>query len=157
MTKRKENPQSGGRPSDYTEALGLTICQRISNGESLRAVCRDKDMPAMSTVMLWTHSRPEFSEQYRVARENLLEHWAEDILEISDDGEKDYTTIGEGTDAETERVNTEHISRSRLRVDSRKWLLSKLAPKKYGDKQHIEHTGALTLEQLVAQSGLEAK
>ncbi len=89
-------------------------------------------------VMRWANDMPEFREQYARAREYLLEHWAEDILDISDDGSRDY--LASGKDDGIALVNHDHISRSKLRVDSRKWLLSKLAAKKYGDK--IDHSVA---------------
>jgi hypothetical protein len=68
-----------------------------------------------------------------------MEHWAEDIIEISDDGSRDYVATSDEDGAH--RVDHDHVSRSRLRVDSRKWLLSKLAPKKYGDRVGLEHYG----------------
>lgn len=128
---------SAGRPSSYTLELAAEVCNRIASGLSLRKVCSDESMPCTATVMKWARDIPEFTEQYRAAREMLLEHWAEDILEISDDGSRDYVPAG---DDEGVRVDHDHISRSKLRVDSRKWLLSKLAAKKYGDK--IDHSVA---------------
>lgn len=129
------------RPSDYTPALAAEICRRISDGESLRGVCRDDSMPCTSTVMKWAAEKPEFSEQYAKAREFLIEHWAEDILEIADDGRNDwmerYAKDAEGNPDKGWQVNGEHIQRSRLRSDNRKWLLARLAAKKYGDKLEL--------------------
>lgn len=130
-----------GRPSSYTAELATEICNRMSEGESLRAICRDEGMPSRSMVFRWLDAQPAFRDQYTRAREDLLEHWAEEILEISDDGRRDYIggQVTEGVTAVV--VDHDHISRSRLRVDSRKWLLSKLAPKKYGDRTTTELTG----------------
>lgn len=130
----------GGRPSLYSLELATTICERISSGESLRQVCRDESMPCTATVMKWALEIPEFSEQYAKARSMLMEHWAEDILDISDDGSNDWM---KNNDPENfgYRTNGEHINRSRLRVDTRKWLLSKLAAKKYGDRISAELSG----------------
>lgn len=89
--------------------------------------------------MKWAREIPSFAQQYARAREDLLEHWAEDILEISDDGRRDY--VGSDDDEDGPRVDHDHIARSRLRVDSRKWLLSKLAPKKYGERVTAELSG----------------
>jgi hypothetical protein len=98
-------------------------------------------MPAPSTVRLWVLQDQSLAEQYARARESLYEHWADELLEISDDGSNDYMErLTKNGDTETV-VNNEHINRSRLRVDSRKWLLSKLLPKKYGDKASVELTG----------------
>lgn len=94
----------------------------------------------MSMIMRWVAADEVFREQYARAREVLLEHWAEEILEISDDSSQDVVTVPDG-ESTVERVDHEHIARSKLRVDSRKWLLSKLAAKKYGDKISTELTG----------------
>jgi hypothetical protein len=119
-----------GRPSDYTPQLASRICERLSGGESLRAICGEEAMPDKATVLRWLPKHEEFRDQYARARELQAEHWAEEILEIADDGAKDSYQDSDGN----ERVDHEVVARSRLRVDSRKWLMSKLAPKKYGDK-----------------------
>lgn len=117
------------RPSSFTQGVADTICQRITEGESLRRICLDDGMPAASTVFKWLTDRKEFSEQYARAREAQADHLAEEILQIADDGENDTYQTENGL-----AVNHDVIARSRLRVDARKWLASKMAPKKYGDK-----------------------
>jgi hypothetical protein len=130
-----------GRPSSYTVEKGDEICRRMASGQSLREVCRADDMPSLPTVLRWAESFPSFREQYVRAREALLEHWAEEIVEISDDGSNDWQTRQDAEGNETKVLDHEHIQRSRLRVDTRKWLLSKLAPRKYGEKLSAELTG----------------
>lgn len=122
-----------GRPSEYSPEIAARICDLLSEGRSVRSVCQVEDMPAPSTVFKWLSKHPEFAEQYARAREASIESLADSILEISDDGENDTYVDDEGM------VRTAHdvIQRSKLRVDSRKWLLSKLAPKKYGDKLDV--------------------
>lgn len=132
-----------GRPSSYTPELGTEICKRISSGRSLRAVCRDEDMPHKATVLRWARDNEVFRDQYTRAREDLLEHWADEIVEISDDGTNDLIEVENQDGTKYEKVDQEHINRSRLRVDTRKWLLSKLAPKKYGDR--LTHDGEVTV------------
>lgn len=90
--------------------------------------------------MKWARDIPEFAEQYAKAREALLEHHAEELLEIADDGSNDWM-VRNDPDNPGFIANGEHIQRSRLRVDTRKWLLSKLAARKYGDKITAELTG----------------
>jgi transposase-like protein len=126
-----------GRPSTFTQEIAASICERLSAGESLRAICRDESMPAQSTVFLWLSKHREFSEQYARARETQADAMAEEILDIADDDSGDRIEANEGA----ERLNSEFVQRSRLRVDTRKWLMSKLAPKKYGDKITQEQTG----------------
>lgn len=139
-----------GRPSSFTQETADTICQRLAEGQSLREICRDPKMPHRATVLRWL-AVPEneiFRDQYARAREAQADHWADEILEIADDGTNDWmdrrAATGGGRseaagDAEETVPNHEHINRSKLRVDARKWLMSKLAPKKYGEK--ITHAG----------------
>ena len=98
-------------------------------------------MPGKTTIMKWLESNLEFRGQYVRARELQAEHWAEEIIEIADDSQNDFIEK-EGRDGSTyEAVNFENINRSRLRVDTRKWLMARLAPKKYGDKITNELVG----------------
>ena len=100
-------------------------------------------MPAMSTIFKWLNDYKEFSEQYARAKEAQADAFAEEILDIADDGTNDWVEI-HGRDGENTgwRENGEAIRRSVLRVDARKWLMGKLKPKKYGDKVQAEVTGA---------------
>ena len=123
-----------GPPVKFSAPVADLICSRMAEGETLRTICLDRSMPARSTVYRWTSKNPQFRDQYARAREALFEHWAEEILTISDDGSTDYVTKVGRNGAEYEAVDQEHIQRSRLRVDSRRWLLSKLKPGTYGDR-----------------------
>lgn len=136
-----------GRPSDYSPELASLICERIASGESLRGICRGDDMPAASTVFRWLTEKPAFQEQYVRAREAQADNLFDEILEIADDGRNDWMErAGEDGQTGDSVLNAEHIQRSKLRVDARKWYLSKLAPKKYGDKIEHEHTGNVTIK-----------
>ena len=79
-----------GRPSIFTDDLAATICQRIADGESLRSVCRDDDMPAKSTVLKWLGENDGFSAHYARARTAQADHFADEIIEIADDGSNDW-------------------------------------------------------------------
>lgn len=127
-----------GRPSLFTAELAGIICARIADGESVRKICASEDMPAMSSVFKWLTESKEFSEQYAHAREAQADKYAEEIIEIADDGTNDTYVDENGN----ERTNQEVVARSRLRVDARKWYASKLAPKKYGDKIQQEVSGS---------------
>ncbi len=137
MTGAKSKKTKKGRPSLHTEALAAKICRRLAEGESLRAICADKAMPAISTVMGWLFdgNHNGFSEQYARAREAQAEVRADEIVDIADDDTNDFTADKDGKLV----ANNEHIQRSRLRVDARKWIAAKLLPKRYGDK--LQHTG----------------
>jgi hypothetical protein len=122
-----------GRPSSYTEEIAKAICERLADGESLRKVCSTEGMPAATTVLLWADTNKEFAEQYATARRTGYLRLADEIIDIADNGKND-TYYDEN---DQQRVNQDVIARSRLRVDTRKWLLSKMLPKVYGDKLEL--------------------
>ncbi len=100
----------------YTPALAETICKRIAEGESLRAICRDSGMPTEGAVRAWARdNRDGFGARYRLARELQFEFWADQIVEIADASEADPRD-------------------RQVRIDVRKWLLSKLAARRYGER-----------------------
>ena len=132
-----------GRPTDYNQELATKICEEIALGNSLRSVCRRDDMPAMSTVFRWLgeEDKTQFKEQYARACEERTEAMAEDLLDISDDGTNDFMEI-ETEDGGVKVIeNRENVQRSKLRVDTRKWLMSKMKPKKYGEKLDLTSGG----------------
>ncbi len=136
MTKKiinKQEKSKGGRPSKYTQEIADRICAELSQGISLRTVCKADDLPCAVTVFSWMRKYPEFLNQYTRAKEESADAMGEDILDISDNATNDYMEQND-PDNPGYRVNGEHIQRSRLRVESRKWLMSKQKPKKYGDK-----------------------
>jgi hypothetical protein len=129
-----------GRPSTYSQELADKICHRIAEGASIRTVCAPDDMPAISTFFKWIREHEEFSKQYARATEERTEAMSEELLDIADDGSNDLMTVVKG-DKSYELENKEVTNRSRLRVDTRKWLMSKMKPKKYGDKLDVTSDG----------------
>jgi hypothetical protein len=128
-----------GRPRALTHALRTEICERIALGETLREITRRKGMPARSTVCKERLADKEFSDQYVRAREIQLEEMEDELLEIADDARNDWVEKRNATgEVNSWTVNGEHIQRSRARLETRKWLMSKRAPRKYGDK--VEQT-----------------
>ena len=101
-------------------------------------------MPDRSTVFRWLAEKKEFYDQYARAREVQAEILADEIVEIADDSTNDFMEVQRGKGVVTV-CDQENINRSRLRVDSRKWVASKLLPKKYGDKQTVEHEGRVNI------------
>lgn len=140
-----------GRPTLYNEAIAADICEMLAYGETLRGACRllaDKygadAAPKPATVISWTldaEKYPGFCERYAKAREIGYHAMADEILDIADDGTNDYVERRNKDGSSYLAVDKEHIARSRLRVDSRKWLLAKALPKVYGDKVSMEHSG----------------
>lgn len=124
-----------GRPTLYTPELAGLICTKLADGQSLRSICEPEDMPDEKTVRTWAlEDYQGFSPQYAKAREQGYLRMADDLLEIADDGRNDFIARQGADGSATVAVDHDHISRSRLRVDTRKWLLSKVLPKVFGDK-----------------------
>ncbi len=131
-----------GRPSIYSEFLADAICQRLAGGESLRSICTQEDMPAKTTVFVWLRRDEGFRDQYARAREAQAECFAEEIIDIADDATNDYMLRKNEDASESWRLDSENIQRSRLRVEARKWVVSRILPKKYGERVALEHSGS---------------
>lgn len=132
--------------STYDQDNMDEICQRIASGESLRSACKavygaDRAAGMSGTIVYWVNKdKNGCAAQYAQARQLQAEFMADELTSIADEGTNDYmerlTASGE-----LQRVyDKEHIARSRLRIDTRKWIMSKVLPKKYGEK--LEVTGA---------------
>nr|DAT45141.1 MAG TPA: terminase small subunit [Caudoviricetes sp.] len=116
-TKRKT-----GRPTDYTKDMADKICEKIANGRSLRSICAEDGVPPMKTIYRWLEANEEFRHQYARARDKQADYFAEEIIEIADSAEAESAAV----------------SKAKLQIDARKWAASKIAPKKYGNKQEID-------------------
>jgi hypothetical protein len=129
-----------GRPTVLTPAIGLTICERLACGESLRAICADATMPGRTTVLRWLGADPQFRGQYARAREDQADLLAEQIVEIADTPVLGRTRKIK-PNGKAEITEGDMIEHRRLQVDARKWFASRVAPKKYGDRVATEHSG----------------
>lgn len=123
----------GGRPTKYNKDIVAKICKEIIRGKSIISITKSKDMPTISTIYLWLGAHEAFSELYTKAKEDQADTLVEEILDIADNSTNDWMKIND-PDNMGYRVNGEAINRARLRVDTRKWIASKLKAKKYGDK-----------------------
>lgn len=129
-----------GRPTTFTQEIADELCAELSQGKSLRTACQGENMPSVKTVFNWFRSHPDFLQQYTRAKQEAADAMAEDVLDIADDGTNDWITITKG-DKEFEIPNKEVIARSKLRVETRKWLMAKMKPKKYGDSIDVTSGG----------------
>lgn len=148
-----------GRPSDYTPELANEICEALSvSPVGLRKLCLTRpDFPDVSTIRLWVLKNPDFSDQYARAMRDRALWLAEDVEDIADDGFNDTYIDDEGN----VKVDTDVLGRSRLRVDTRKWIASKLLPKVYGDHKRVEEleteNDVMRKEMIELRSQLDAK
>lgn len=115
-----------GRASEFTDQIGDIICERLADGESLRTICTDADMPAKSTVFRWLTENTNFQDQYTRARESQADHYADEIVDIAD--------------------ASEDAGLARVQIDARKWVAGKLRPKVYGDKVDLAHSGSVSVQ-----------
>lgn len=114
-----------GRPSDYTEEIATRICREIADGKSLKTICEATDLPSRETVRHWLQDNEIFLGKYVRAREEQADHYADEINDIAD------ATLRGKHKAENARVA----------IDAKKWVASKLKPKKYGDKMDVTSGG----------------
>lgn len=134
-TYKKNSQRPNARQYDREKITGF-VCYQIAQGKSLRSILdSDDDLPSPSVFLKWIGACSILREQYTHARQMAYELLADEIVSISDEN---YTTDEHGV---KERLSSEAIQRNRLRVDTRKWMLSKMLPKVYGDKLTQEVTG----------------
>src|SRR5580704_9827258 len=121
-----------GRPSEYSDKIAEAICERLLNGESLRAICADPAMPARATVFRWLARNQEFRRSYALARQCHAEDFAfESLAMIADDSSRDYVKTT-GVDGKVALVfDKENFASQRLRIKDRKMILAGMAPRKY--------------------------
>jgi hypothetical protein len=115
-----------GRPCTYTDEIAYRLCEDIANGKTLKTACAGEEMPSINTVFRWLASNESFRELYARAKEDQADLLADEIINIADDSSDDPQS-------------------RRVRVDARKWVASKLKPKRYGDRLHTEQSGEVTV------------
>jgi len=114
--------------SQFSQQISDVICSQLAEGKSLREICSNEEFPvAPSTIIMWVQRNdlaPGFAEQYARARKTQAELLADELLSIADS------------------ADAESYNAARLRVDTRKWILSKVLPKVYGDATMLKHADA---------------
>lgn len=130
MAKAKGGKPTG-RPSSYTEAIADAILERIASGESLTAICATEGMPHISTVFRWLADpeRSAFRDSYARARE------VQGDTKFDQVGDMAHMAVRGQVDPQAAKVF----------IDAIKWQAAKLAPKKYGDKLDLNHSGGITV------------
>jgi len=125
-----------GRPTKFTNELAEQICETIATtNKSLRIVCAEFDISTV-TLLKWLNENEQFSIQYTRAKQLQADHLVDEIIEIADETSNDTIQTEKG-----EIPNSEWIKRSQVRIDARKWIASKLLPKKYGTNVDVTSGG----------------
>jgi hypothetical protein len=133
-----------GRPSKYTSELADQICELVATtSKSMRTICLEIGVP-YGTHLQWLRDKDDYSSQYACAKEDQADFLSEEMIDIADDSSNDvrYTESGEV-------INSEFVQRSKLRIDTRKWIASKLKPKKYGDKLDVLSDGKALVSPII--------
>lgn len=131
-----------GRPTTYSQAKADAICERLANGLSLRAICRNKAMPSKTTVFKWLGQNSQFVDQYARAREAQADLLVDEMVELADTP-KIGTRTKRTTDGKIEVVTVDMIEHRRLQIETRKWVAARMRPKKYGDKVEVDQKTTL--------------
>ena len=129
--KPEGSPAKGkkiGRPSSFSQQVADIICIRISEGESLKSITLDEDMPDRATVYRWLAADPAFCDMYARAREDQADTLA-DLNPILDK---------HGALIEIQ-LHSAYLQWQKQRIDARKWTAMKLKPRKYGER--LVHAG----------------
>lgn len=119
-------------PKAQYEATKTAICADIAIGLSLRKIAAKKGMPGLETMRRWLVEDEEFRVQYAIARDEQADFYADEIVELAD--------------------SAEDANKARLQIDARKWVASKLKPKKWGERQTIEHEGHIDVRKFLLNS-----
>ena len=125
-TKRTENTKTA-KPERDKSAICQAVLQGMRDGLSAFKACQAAGVP-QSTFNRWVDADAKLAEDYAHAREDLIERMANEVLELAD---SEVPETGDG------KRDWQAIQQRKLQVDTRKWLLSKLAPKKYGEKLEV--------------------
>lgn len=141
-----------GRPTTYTPELAASICKRMADGETLRAICREEGSPDLTTIYNWRRLFPEFSQQYAIARKDQADSFAEMIIDVAQQDPAYITVSIAGGAGEKQGVDGAEVQHRRLQVDALKWIASKLRPGVYGEAAAREPE-AKTARKLVSIKG----
>lgn len=164
MATKKRGP---GAETTFTQAKADTICARLAEGVPLAEICRTEGMPAVRTVSGWKEAHPDFAAAFARAREEGFDAIAAECLEIADDARNDFIDkkAAEGDEAAVgaKAFDSEHVQRSKLRIETRLKLLAKWDPKRYGEKlalggaDDLPPIKTMTDDQLAARAAALAK
>lgn len=138
---KKGTPRTG-RPEIYTDELAGEICEKLMNGRTITSICREEKMPSIKTVFSWLNDRlpsfkKDFLKSYLIARQIQGEVVADQAMDIADDGSNDTYYDIDKKGNRIKKIDYDNIQRSRLRVEHKRWLASKLYPRKFSDKLQL--------------------
>jgi hypothetical protein len=141
--------------SQFDHRIARVICERLMMKESLTKICKDPRMPQLRTVVRWLAdpALPEFREMYYYAKRVAAELLIDEIVEISDDTSRDLKDVyDKDGDVVGQEVNNEAIQRSRVKIDTRKWIAAKMVPRLYGENVNVDLAATGDLAELLKRA-----
>lgn len=128
-----------GRPSIFSRELAEKVLREIEDGTTFKQFDQRADLPRSATVLRWYFENWEgwFSAAYDNAQKTRLYKMAHETLDIADDSQGDMACDEYGN----VKQNHEYVARSKLRIDTRKWLASKLLHNIFGEKLEVVGKG----------------
>lgn len=123
-----------------TEAVALELLNRLSRGETIKQIVKDPYMPTYQQIMKWIKTDPDFQSAYMSAQEFRMNIFADEILEIADDATGDIRLGFDKNGNVIPEVNVEAIQRSKLRIETRKYLMERYAKQTFAPAK--EKSGA---------------
>ncbi len=125
------------RDVELTSELFLRVCDRLVEGETLTMICADRTMPSTKQFNRYLYTDEKALDTYYRAREMQMECYAEEALTIANDDSDDSSIDDRGR-----RIShNEVVQRARVKIDTIKFMMSKMAPKRFGDKNFTEIAG----------------
>lgn len=123
-----------GRPTEYNQDIASKICSKLAEGISLRTICLGEDMPTKTTVFNWLAKHKDFVDQYARAKEESADAQFENLDDIGDEAIEESKIVDP-------KAASAVVSAYKLKADNLKWTMSKMKPKKYGDKLDVMSDG----------------
>ncbi len=123
------------RPSEFNQEIADLICELLADGKKLAEICGREDMPAGSTIFRWLAANPEFEKHYGMARRAYGHRLEDEIIEIADNVGADHAATSEGGARPASYVA---VQRDKLRIEARRWLIRRVAPRRYGRRRTEE-------------------
>ena len=147
----KTIPKKSRRPTAPTKTLRARIFNKIADGVSVRKLCEDKRYPTRDMFYKWLREYPDFAEEYRIATELRADVLVDEMMDIADDDSLDIIIDTEADEGARVKADQIKVARAKVKIDTRKWVAARMAPRKYGNNVKVEaenkhdHSGGIDI------------
>lgn len=123
---RHDRQAAPERPTEYTEEIGNTICDRLVDDESLRSICAEPGMPAVATVASWISNNGEFRDMYARTRQFQADCISDDTIDLADAVSTEWVEKVRANGRVVRGPDRKNLPRCRLRIEVRQWVAKEL-------------------------------